>query len=204
MQVCVIDLETTGLNQFKHGITEFGAVVIDLFEPGKAKQFLRWLNPEGYVWSNYCLKLHAEWIEKIVARQLKDGSFIEVAGQPPILDSVTQLNAQFSWWLWDQCGYELKKPNGSYNRMVGAGKNFASFDLQFLEQKGFHSCFKHRTLDPGGLYTRKGDPVPPQLLDCKKRAVEEGYQGFGKMEVAHAALEDAMDVAHLLWHRFAR
>jgi hypothetical protein len=203
MQVLVVDLETTGLNQSKHGITEFGAVLIDLFKPGESKQFLRWLNPDDYVWSNYCLKLHADWIRKVTCRQQKDGSFVDVGGEPTIVKDIGILNNHFQSWLWQDCGYQLRKPNGTYERLVGAGKNFASFDLQFLEQKGFHQCFKRRSLDPGGLYTVKGDIVPPQLVDCKKRAIAEGYQGFGKVEVSHSALEDAMDVAHLLWHRFA-
>lgn len=203
MQVCVIDLETTGLNQFKHGITEFGAVMIDLFKPGECKQFYRWLNPENYVWSIYCLNLHREWIKVVSSRQQKDGSFTQPAGEPYICFGMAELNAHFKQWLWQSCNYEIQKPDGNYDRFVGAGKNFGSFDLQFLEQKGFHSCFKHRSLDPGGLYTIKDDKLPADLRLCKERAIAEGYQGFGKVEVSHSALEDAMDVAHLLWHRFA-
>lgn len=200
MQVCVIDIETTGLNPQVHGITEFGAVMIDLFKPNQMKQFYRWLNPEGYVWSNYCLKLHHEWIGKIVSRQNKDGSFDKEG--PEICRDIAQLNFEFRKWLFTECGVEVKDEHGNFDRLVGAGKNFGAFDLQFLLAKKFLDCFRHRSLDPGNLYMVKGDKVPPDLRLCKERAQAEGYGGFYSVEVTHDALSDAVDVAHLLWHKF--
>ena len=76
-----------------------------------------------------------------------------------------------------------------------AGKNFAGFDLKFLEMlPNFGRAFKffHRFIDPMMLYF---DPLtmktPPSLDVCLKLA------GIEK-EVQHTAVEDAIDVIKCL------
>lgn len=75
-------------------------------------------------------------------------------------------------------------------KAVVAGKNFAGFDLKFLQKIGFgqKTKFYHRILDPGSMfYNSLTDSVPPDLKECLRRA------GINK-EIAHGAVEDALDV----------
>jgi hypothetical protein len=76
-----------------------------------------------------------------------------------------------------------------------AGKNFSSFDLQFLKTlPGWQKCIqiRQRTIDPAVLYTDWfNDKSLPSLPLCKKRS------GL-KEEVSHDALEDAWDVVQVL------
>ena len=79
--------------------------------------------------------------------------------------------------------------------LLAAGKNFASFDLQFLNQlPGFRKFirFKHRFLDPAMLWWDPDlDDGPPDTKTCMERA---GLAG----EVAHTAIEDALVVVKLI------
>ncbi len=77
-----------------------------------------------------------------------------------------------------------------------AGKNFGSFDMQFLiKQPDWtnHIQISHRLLDPAMLFW---DPIKdkrtPSMEECKIRA------GFVETTVAHTTLADAWDVIQLL------
>jgi hypothetical protein len=79
--------------------------------------------------------------------------------------------------------------------ITAAGKNFATFDLKFLERlPRWKQVFKvrQRIIDPSVLFTNWGeDDSLPSLSMCKKRAGMEEH-------VAHDAVEDARDVIRLL------
>ena len=78
--------------------------------------------------------------------------------------------------------------------LTPAGKNFASFDRQFLKRlPDFEGMVRlhHRTLDPAMLFWQPGDEKLPDSKTCYERA---GMNG----KVAHTALEDAMAVVWLL------
>lgn len=193
-----VDIETTGLKPKLHGVTEFAAILFDTNNPNFAlTSFERWLNPEGYVWSNYCLKLHANWITRVIDRLDKgltkpldfpDGR------EPMIVDNMELLWGDFKEWL-HTCGI-LPSP-GSRSRIVPAGKNFASFDLQFLIFGGFPEIFRHRTADWVPHYQRRGDVFPPELKLCKERAIAMGCPDLTP-NVAHRAYDDALDVVKLI------
>lgn len=92
--------------------------------------------------------------------------------------------------------------------MVFAGKNFGSFDWQFLRyaiNPGLADYMyanqvyaKHRFLDPGMLYLDPTtDNEPPDLNLCLARA------GIAKT-VTHCALDDATDVVNVITAYYAR
>ncbi len=197
MKAFSVDLETTGLKPGIHGITEFGAVFFDDQKPEQEpKCFYRWLDPEGYVWSNYCLQLHADWIRKCTARCLKGQYKIGAEGEPKICHDLLELYDDFYKWL-TELG-QADPTSSRQTRLLGTGKNFGSFDLNFLKQHlNWANIWRHRTLDWVPFYTVKTDEFPPELRVCKERAILMGCPGI-TADVAHNALEDALDVYKLI------
>lgn len=199
MMFLAIDIETTGLDPHKHSITEFAAILTNLRGTEPPKRFYAYMDPEGMVWSQYCLGLHAQWLSTVLeARKAKKWE----ANNVPIFPDTKTLIEKFTQWLFVECSWPVPK-DGKWKTLVPAGKNFASFDRRFLDAAGFPSMFKHRTLDPMMLYVKPEDDVPPGLDVCKLRAIEQGCK-FDSPLVAHTAMEDAEDVVKLLHHRFAK
>jgi hypothetical protein len=92
----------------------------------------------------------------------------------------------------------FKENENGVVEIVAAGKNFASFDKQFIQNIGrlktevYGVKFSHRSLDPTLAFIDwKGDKTPPSTETSKKRADLSG-------KVAHNALADAWDVIQLL------
>lgn len=90
------------------------------------------------------------------------------------------------------------------------GKNFWGFDNNFLVKLPNWKLFFHRrSFDPANLYYNPNDIVLPSLAECKKRCMEmlqneeseELRNLFTSSEVTHDALDDAMDVAKLVWYK---
>lgn len=69
---------------------------------------------------------------------------------------------------------------------TAAGKNYASFDRDFLPPP-VARLFRHRVLDLGSMFINWSDPHLADLATIKTRLGLDG-------EVAHDALEDARDV----------
>lgn len=189
MRFCAVDIETSGLDPNLHGVIEFGAVYADLTGDIKPKEFQGWIIPNNFTWDAYCLMLHAKLIAEIDDRvKSKD---------PLVYKSLADVAIAFKHWLHTECGV-LKKDDYAkgLERVTGAGKNFGSFDLQFLiKEPGFQDVFKHRSLDPTIYYLKPEDQFPPDLKECKLRA---GFTG----EVAHRGLADAWDIVDLLQKKF--
>lgn len=85
------------------------------------------------------------------------------------------------------------------NKIVAAGKNFASFDRQFLRQldPNLNQVFHHRSIDPAMFFVTGTDTVPPDTLSCMCRA------GIVN-ELRHDALEDARAVVRLVRYGMVR
>lgn len=198
MQFLAVDLETTGLDDRKHSITEFAAVFTNLAGTEPPLTFYRYINPEDMVWSQYCLNLHANWLTRVLEAR-KQGKW-ECDGIPIVKDTETLIR-EFLNWLYVDCSWPLPDATGKFKSIVPAGKNFFSFDYRFLEAAGFPRVFKRRALDPGLMYITPADAEPPDLSVCKTRAIGEGVK-FKNSHVAHNALEDAEDVVALLQHRY--
>lgn len=197
MLVMCIDLETTGLDPKVHSVTEFAAVYGDIDDPKHPVElFYRWINPDGYTWSQYCLNLHYKWIgrvnERITAKQ-----WSEQLQEPRLCESFGQMTSHFVAWC-ESIGVK-RNANGKMPSVTAGGKNFGSFDKRFLEEsRVFPMIFKHRVADPTLKYRHPlVDKVLPDLTLCKERAIALGCTNLVP-GVAHNALDDAMDVFKLL------
>jgi hypothetical protein len=90
-------------------------------------------------------------------------------------------------WL-GRCGWDVSMA------VTPAGKNFASFDRQFLKRlPDFENKVRlhHRTLDPATLFWLRVDEQLPDSKTCYQRAGMDP-------KVAHTALEDALAVVQLV------
>lgn len=178
MKYVSIDIETTGLNPATCQIIEFAAVVDDLRDQQpleKLAKFQTYIHHPFYQGEPYALAMHANIFKKLA--KFPDDDIIEA-------DS---LFAAFHNFL---TGPGEFSPSA---KVVVAGKNFANFDLKFLEKlPNKFVKFHHRVLDPAMYFV---DPMkdnePPGGSVCLERARLSG-------EVAHTALEDALMVIKLM------
>ena len=179
-----IDLETTGLNPEENQIIEFAAVMDDLKNPKPIEglpYFHTYITHEKYTGNPFALSLHGEIFKRI---NEKDSSFEYT--------DAYELGARFKFFLLKHMDFDGKRP-----RINVAGKNFGSFDLQFLKKTSLLSQVDigHRFLDPSMLYMTKEDKVLPSTEECLKR--------IGKTPSGlHKALDDAKDVIELIRAKF--
>lgn len=173
-----IDLETTGLNPETCQILEFGAVIDDWHSPVKElPRFHCYIGPrdgEGFYGSPYALVLNVDILRRFTS-------------DDPLRYSEHELGKKFATWLQTH-GIDSAHVNA-------AGKNFSSFDLQFLKRLpnfSEHIRFRHRAIDPAAFYWRPDqDKALPDTKTCLRRA------GFND-HVAHTAIEDCISVIQLI------
>jgi oligoribonuclease len=170
-----IDIETTGLNPETCQILEIGAIYDDWTKPlRELPTFHCYVKHERIVGQPYALALNAATLKKLAdPHPNTDDLFLTP-------DQVAGIMAA---WLGN-CGWNLS------TAITPAGKNFASFDLQFLRRlPDFERKVRlqHRTLDPAVLFWRPADDKLPGSQTCYERA---GVSG----KVAHTAVEDALAV----------
>jgi len=171
-KVVSIDIETLGLDEQYCDMIEFGAVLDDMETPlDQLPRFQTYLTKEDnrYRGEIYAMMMNAKIIERIA---LRTAGFNYMPADC--------LDESFSDWL---------KSYG-IDKAVIVGKNFASFDMKFLQKVNFGKTtkFHRRIVDVGSMfYNPLTDAVPPDLKECLKRA------GIIK-EIAHGAIEDAVDV----------
>lgn len=187
MKYVSIDTETTGLNIETCDIIEFGAVVEDTKDIRPLDELPRFhtyiLPPRKdsiFQGEPFALSMHSEIFKRIAERR-KGYNYIEPH----------KLGYNFRNWLID---VNVISNSKTIDPITVAGKNFASFDLQFLKKlPDFKSLvrFHHRSLDPAILFWKPlEDSRVPNLEACLKRA------GIQK-PVLHTAIEDALLVIEL-------
>lgn len=185
MKYVSIDLETTGLNPRTCQILEFGAVLDDLenLKPvDQLPKFHAYIMPAIYenqeplyTGEPFALQMNVAILKKIADRKNNTSDrFI----------SSWDLAREFTKFL---------NENGFSNKILVAGKNYATFDKTFLDRlQGWNKIkFHHRVLDPMMLFMRKGDQEPPRLSTCLQRAGLDD-------QVKHDAVSDALQVVQLI------
>jgi len=167
-----IDIETTGLDPETCQVLEVGAVFEDWKSPidtlPKFRQILKYTELRG---NPFALALNANLLRQI-------------ANPQPEHCQPHELGQRLANWV-RACGLDPMD-------LTVAGKNFASFDMQFLiKVPHFNESvkFKHRVLDPAILYLQFDDEKLPDSKTC--------YQRAGLNKVAHTAVEDARAVIRL-------
>lgn len=172
MRYASIDIETTGLDSTRDQILEI-AVVLDDLRDQKPLMELR--------------SYHA-----FVSHDRISGNVIALSMNARILACLANkvgniVPAQ------DAAGSLMKffLENG-HTSVLAAGKNFGSFDLQFLRAlpNAHNLKFKHRSIDPTHWFLRGDDDVPPKLEVCCQRAGLEGL-------IFHTAMDDALAIVQL-------
>lgn len=176
-----IDLETTGLGHDCQ-ILEIGAV-IENWENGIVEglpQFHAYVDHAYIQGEPYALSMHGVILRRIAKREapytyLHPGAVLK------------------------ELGLFAEKNGLDRMHLNAAGKNFGSFDLNFLKAlPGYGTVinFKHRSIDAGNLYWNPAtDKALPNTEECLKRA------GLPST-VAHTALEDSQDVVRLIRAKF--
>lgn len=188
MRYCSIDIETCGTDPDTCDILEFGAVLDDL----KVK------NPINSLPTFHCYFVLPEYKGQPYALSMHKNIFLNIAEKKKgyIYTDPMKFGDMFKEFLLNN-DYDLSKKNNKVF-INAAGKNFASFDLQFLNKRtnlSQHVVIRNRILDPSILFLDKKDEVLPSLSDCKKRA---GLQEL----VSHDAVSDALDVIKLMRKSF--
>lgn len=188
MKYISIDCEMTGTDPLVNDIIEFGAVLddLDLRMPiDSLPKFHCYLVKDSYCGEPYALSMHPTIFRRIAERGLEENrrkySYL----------TANSLGNSFKKFLLNN-GYASEHDKVLIN---AAGKNFSSFDLQFLKHKSDflkHIDVRSGVLDPGILYIDAEDKGIPGLEKCKKRA------GIEDITVRHDAISDAIDVVELL------
>jgi len=177
-----IDLETTGIEPDDCQILEVGAVIDDLISPIEScPVFHTYVVHPQYKGEAYALSMHPKILRRIATR--------EPGFRYMPADEVCGALADFA-----------RQHDLDREHLLASGKNFGSFDLQFLKKLPYYKVFlgfKHRFLDPGMLYWEPTDDEPPNTKTCLERA------GLPS-DVKHEAVEDAKEIVQLVriaWER---
>jgi len=179
-----------GLNPDTCDILEMGAVLDDLNDPKPLEELPRFhcyflpMNEGGtFRGEPYALHMHPKIFLRIDKRE------------PPYnYYSPRKMGNHFKKFLLEN---DYMEERGKVYINV-AGKNFGNCDLNFLNKQTDlerHVHIRHTILDPAILYVTKADRQLPGLATCLARA------GFDA-NVAHTAVEDALDVVKLMRHKF--
>ena len=183
-----IDTETCGLNPDEHTLLQFGAIIEDTEKKlpyDEIPKFEVLLESPVYCGTPFALSMHGELFKQLALPEDKRTA--------QVIPSY-ELGERFAMWLVQNgVAKDLSKPI----TISVAGKNFGTFDMQFLLSQGSdwtnYIQISHRLLDPAMLFW---DPIKdkrtPGMEECKIRA------GFTETTVAHTTLADAWDVIQLL------
>ncbi len=181
-----VDLETTGLEVSDSQIIQFGAIFDDLVSPIDQLPRIELIvldEEDCYTGQSFAINMNREIMRKISEATVW-------ARHNPALPQgfcyLGELADMVAAWLAEEVDFNPAKDKITY-----AGKNFESFDSQFLGELDFFEKLprRHRSLDIGSMFWHPGvdGGVPPSSEKCLIRA---GFDG----SVKHEALDDALNV----------
>lgn len=185
----IVDVETTGLNVWRHQILEFAAVLEDWTTPiDMLPTFHAYVKHDEIIGDPFALRMNRTLIDYIYYDET-------CVSQRP-----EEVAGLFAEWLYNQ-GFRPQDKDHLIHINLG-GKNVARFDLPFIENdlRGWSSLIKpaHRILDPGSLYFNpRTDAKLPDLKTCLEKA------GMPK-EVEHRAFADCYDTIRVARKFYAR
>ena len=175
-----LDIETTGVDPETSQILEIGFVVFDTCnsltpfdELPKGKVRIQHQTIHGNI---FAINMNKEIIADI-NRSLRDKDFVEQQKEVGVIynDPTFNVSNTLASLIIEKAklaGYEIPN-NQSQIIFTAAGKNFSSFDLEFLKRLPYwDSYFKinRRSLDPTLEYFNPiTDEVPPDLNTCVER-----------------------------------
>ena len=202
MKYISIDIETTGLDPEYCQVIEVGAIIDDLSKNEdmyRLPMFQTYIMHDKIVGEPYALSMHSAIFKRM--SKAKD-MVLMTPSYDPIDKCVWMDNDGYSYVykdnFWIYFLHWLQQNDMINDRINVAGKNFGSFDKQFLNKLpnwgSIGSRLRHRFLDPGMLYLQNGDVCIPDTKTCMERA---GIPG----DVEHTALGDAEVVIKLIRHK---
>ena len=221
MKYISIDIETTGLDRDLCQVLSIGAVIEDTNDIKPLEElptFHAVIKRESVYGSIFALDLNRDLIQAMKnydsakneeARKKVEEDFgakfyyedevVEALYQfcyrNGLVESNDKLDVNKHVKLVDGIMYPVLTGKMDKVHFTAAGKNFASFDQQFLiKLPRWKQVFaiRSRVLDPGILFIDwQNDESVPSLDVCKQRAGIDGA-------VTHNAVEDAIDVVKLL------
>ena len=179
MKYISIDLETTGLDARGCQILEFGAIIDDTENPvsyEEAPKFHRIIKEphDGFRGCAYALAMNVDLLNIIAGNR-------DVPEDCQLIES-HQLLDQFTGWVLEQ---------GLAPKFNVAGKNFAGFDMKFLDAntKQWGQWLRRRYIDIATMFVDwSEDEELPNLTECLKRATGDAPSAL------HTALGDCWDV----------
>lgn len=180
MKYASIDIETTGLDDSFCQMLEFGCVLDDMIMPIEdCPTFHCYIVRERYVGQPYALSMHAAIFRRIA-------------------DLVPGYNYFTPQEAFDKFEAFLFANGFTWKGLNIVGKNFGSFDRNFILRDWPHFKSRHRILDVGSsffnpIYDHDG---LPDLKTCMERVGKTGV-------VAHTAVEDAYECVSLIRLRYA-
>ena len=189
MKYVSIDLETTGLDTRHCDILQFGAVIEDTenqlpYDELPTLNLLVGPPTDG----RYSAELGALVMNAKLIQRIRDEG-----GVDPI-----ELESRFVTFLEENMFKDHDTPSGIPGPVNLAGKNFNTFDRQFLDELHWDwSNYHRRVIDPAMLWWRpEDDDALPNTEVCMRRARIRASD-FGQ-EGLHDAVTDAKVVIALI------
>lgn len=194
MKYVSIDLETTGTDPNAHDIIEFAAVIDEIGSDKpieKLPVFHRFIRKESsYICEAKAIVINQRVFEKLASDDDEETIVIE------------DLMYAFGNFL---CNHGITANKYGTTIINVAGKNFGTFDYQFLKAKipdnqWNNISMRHRFIDPSVLYLEPGDNCLPDILKCTERMEQETREKITWSH--HSAVDDALQIVRLIRHRF--
>jgi DNA polymerase III epsilon subunit-like protein len=185
MKFLCIDIETTGLDPETDNILSIGMVAVDTSIDRPIRECpsseIRLLH-KRLNGTPYAFNMNSQLIAEITLNA--KGEHIEYVQPENAADYVANF-----------CKVHRLSQYAGPTELVVAGKNVTTFDLAFLKKlPGWTDLISvhRRVLDPGAMYAKACDEIPPSLDTCLERIPNSFLKWHGLDElIPHRALHDA-------------